>query len=146
MGAIAEAFVAYAQPLIDETDGSHEQVSKALAISQLCYNLAVLPEESREQMLSEMQGNLELDDEEFQDFRRVVITPMLARHRQMFPPMESFFNGALPDEPASSGSSGRRSFSRMLPEARPEKSPITRPYAPCPCNSGKKYKFCCKNK
>jgi hypothetical protein len=28
MGAIAEGFVAYAQPLIDQTDGSHEQMTR----------------------------------------------------------------------------------------------------------------------
>ncbi len=39
MGALAEAFVAYAQPLLDQTDGSEEQLNKAFAISQLCYNL-----------------------------------------------------------------------------------------------------------
>ena len=47
MGAIAEAFVAYAQPLIDQTDGSLEQMNKAFAISQLCYNLALLPDDER---------------------------------------------------------------------------------------------------
>ena len=40
MGAIAEGFVAYAQPLLDQTDGSEEQLNKAFAISQLCFNLA----------------------------------------------------------------------------------------------------------
>ena len=29
MGAIAEAFSAFAQPLLDQTDGSPEQVEKA---------------------------------------------------------------------------------------------------------------------
>jgi hypothetical protein len=33
MGAIAEAFVAFAKPLIDQTDGSHEQLNKAFAIT-----------------------------------------------------------------------------------------------------------------
>ena len=32
MGAIAEGFVAYAQPLLDQTDGSEEQMNKAFAI------------------------------------------------------------------------------------------------------------------
>ena len=45
MGALAEAFVAYAQPLLDQTDGSEEQLNKAFAISQLCYNLALLPDD-----------------------------------------------------------------------------------------------------
>jgi hypothetical protein len=30
MGALAEAFVAYAQPLLDQTDGSEEQLNKVL--------------------------------------------------------------------------------------------------------------------
>ena len=55
MGAIAEAFVAYAQPLLDQTDGSEEQLNKAFAISQLCYNLALLPDDERDTMLSEMR-------------------------------------------------------------------------------------------
>ena len=41
MGAIAEAFAAFAQPLIDKTDGSLEQVQNAFTLSQLCYNLAL---------------------------------------------------------------------------------------------------------
>ena len=48
MGAIAEGIVAYAQPLLDQTDGSEEQLNKAFTISQLCYNLALLPEDSRD--------------------------------------------------------------------------------------------------
>ena len=49
MGAIAEAIVAYARPLIDQTDGSVEQMENAFAISQLCFNLALLPDDAREQ-------------------------------------------------------------------------------------------------
>jgi len=32
MGAMAEAIVAYAQPLVDETDGSIEQMNKAMSV------------------------------------------------------------------------------------------------------------------
>ena len=45
MGAIADAFAAYAQPLLDQTDGSEEQLNKAFTISQLCYNLALMQED-----------------------------------------------------------------------------------------------------
>jgi hypothetical protein len=38
IGAIVEAIVAYAQPLIEQTDGSPEQMQKAFSIAQLCYN------------------------------------------------------------------------------------------------------------
>lgn len=34
MGAMGEAIVAYAQSLIDETDGSIEDLEKAMAVSQ----------------------------------------------------------------------------------------------------------------
>ena len=87
MGAMAEAFVAYAQPLLDQTDGSDEQLNKAFAISQLCYNLALLPEDQRDTMLDEMRQDLRMDDGEFADFRRSVIDPMIRRHEEMFPGM-----------------------------------------------------------
>jgi hypothetical protein len=48
MGAIAEAFAAYAEPLLEQTDGSPEPTDNALAISQLCYNSALLPDGRRE--------------------------------------------------------------------------------------------------
>jgi hypothetical protein len=70
MGAIADAFVAYAQPLLDQTDGSEEQLNKAFALSQLCFNLSVLSEGDREQSLREMQANLQMDDEELDDEAR----------------------------------------------------------------------------
>ena len=87
MGAIAEAFAAFAQPLIDQTDGSPEQVEKAFALSQVCYNLALFPEESRQTTLSELQQSLKMDDEEFGEFRRELIDPMVLRHQAMFPNM-----------------------------------------------------------
>ena len=51
MGAMAESFVAYAQPLLDQTDGSEEQLNKAFAITQLCFNLALLPDDQRDTVL-----------------------------------------------------------------------------------------------
>ena len=85
MGAIAEGFVAYAQPLLDQTDGSEEELNKAFAMSQLCYNLALLPEDSRDTTLSELRAGLKMDDEEFDAFRRSVLAPMIQRHQEMFP-------------------------------------------------------------
>jgi SEC-C motif len=139
MGAIADAFVAFAQPLIDQTDGSHEELEKALAMTQLCYNLALLPEDSRESALSEMQRSLKLDDEEFDAFRRTMIAPMIRRHQAMFPLLHrrsftdrSHSAASLREEPSM---------------AEPAKTaPLTDRYAPCPCNSGEKYKFCCGKK
>ena len=144
MGAMAEAFVAYAQPLIDQTDGSEEQVNKAFAISQLCFNLALMPEDSRDRTLSEMKLSLEMNDEEFDDFKRSIVVRMIRRHQEMFPLMHT--RGST-----NSWQSGHSPSGPSLP-ARPRMAepaaayPATDRYAPCPCNSGKKYKFCCGKK
>ena len=87
MGAIADAFVDYAQPLLDKTDGSLEQVNKAFALSQMCWNLALLPEEARGESLAKMRPTLTMDDDEFDTFRRTVVIPMIRRHEEMFPSM-----------------------------------------------------------
>jgi len=136
MGAIAEAIVDYAQPLLDQTDGSAEQIEKAFTLAQLCWNLALLPEEGRDEAVAEMQPSLKMDDDEFDEFRRSVIVPMIRRHQDMFPPMHQ--RGSM-----------ERSTGAPLPQtppttlARKKKYPGTGRYEPCPCNSGKKYKFCC---
>jgi hypothetical protein len=143
MGVIAEGFVAYAQPLIDQTDGSMEQVNKALAISQACWNLALLPEAERDQMLIEMRPSLDMDEDQFDEFRRAIIDPMIRRHHEMFPLMRRLGStaaspsGPSPQAPAPRAPSGA---------AAGEGYPGTEPYAPCPCQSGRKYKFCCRRK
>ena len=139
MGAIAEGFAAFAQPLLDQTDGSQEQLQRAFSISQLCFNLALLSEDGRESALNELRQNLEMDVEEFDEFRHAVVVPMIQRHEDMFPLMHRRVsadvlqsNFSLPERP------------RMA--ERTEKHAITDRYAPCPCNSGRKFKFCCGKK
>lgn len=139
MGAMAEALVAYAQPLIDETDGSIEQMQHAFAMSSLCYNLALIPEESRERVIDGMKISLKMSDREFEDFRRSVITPMIQRHQTMF---------AKAYSPGSSDVANSGPWRRTRPtlETTTEENPKTDRYAPCPCDSGLKYKFCCGKK
>lgn len=86
MEAFAEAIVAYAQPLIDQTDGSVEQVEKAFALSQFCHNTALMPINMQEEMIRELQLSVGLDDEEFSVLRSSIIEPMIRRHQEMFPP------------------------------------------------------------
>src|SRR5437899_1801955 len=129
MGAIAEAIVAYAQPLLDQTDGSEEQLNKAMTISQLCWNVALLPEDGRDQMLSEMRPSLQMDEDQFNEFRRSIIDPMIRRHQEMFPLMHRRGSTA-----ASPSGPSPRAHSRAAGEAYPG----VQPYAPCPCNSGRK--------
>jgi uncharacterized protein YecA (UPF0149 family) len=136
MGAIADAIMAYAQPLIDETDGSIEELNKALAMSQLCWNLAIVPKESRQSVLDDMQSSLQMSDAEFEDFERSVVSPMIRRHEEMFPKL----HGRQSLEPPHWESS-LPSVAKMKPAKATPSQPGR--YDPCPCNSGKKYKFCC---
>lgn len=144
MGAIGEAFVAYAQPLLDQTDGSEEQLNKAFSLSQFCYNLSLLPEDSRDRAVSEMRLSLEMNDEEFEDFRRSIVIPMIRRHQEMFPQMHT--RGPTDSSQSSPLPSGPSFRTRPRMAAREEAYPGTDRYAPCPCRSGRKYKFCCGKK
>jgi hypothetical protein len=139
MGAMADALVAYARPLLDQTDGSEEQMNKAFAISSVCYNLAMLPADEREKMLAKMQGTFEMDDEEFVEFRRTVVIPMIERHEEMFPGLHGrAFPAAEQVAP---------SLPAQTRKATPgDRFPGTDRYALCPCGSGEKYKFCCGSK
>ncbi len=137
MGAIADATVAFAQPLLNQTDGSIEQMNRAFAISQLCWNLALLPEEERDTSLSKMRPSLGMDDDEFDAFRQSVVIPMIQRHHEMFPKLHQHSARVpSPNEPSL--------MAHPRKVETTEKYPGTEPYSPCPCNSGKKYKFCCK--
>jgi uncharacterized protein YecA (UPF0149 family) len=128
--------VSYTQPLIDHTDGSYEQMNKAFAIGQLCYNLALLPKDKQDESLSELRASLEMDDDEFDEFRRGVLVPMIQRHEEMFPRL----HGHSPNAPSQYVSSLQPTPKTAAPA---EKYAVTDRYAPCPCNSGRKYKFCC---
>lgn len=145
MGAIAEAMVNFARPLIDATDGSEEQLNRAMMLSQLCWNLSLMPEDRREESLANMQPSLHMDDTEFEDFRQTVVLPMIRRHEEMFPrlhgrQMESLglFESDFDQDP--------KPVPRILPPKTPVrgKYPGTGRYDPCPCGSGEKYKFCCE--
>jgi uncharacterized protein YecA (UPF0149 family) len=110
--------------------------AEGFAISQICYNLALLPDVEREKTLSEVRSKLEMSREEFDDFQRSLLVPMIQRHREMFPLLHRRAAAGLsPSGPPLQSAQGTG--------ARTEKYPGTGRYAPCPCDSGKKYKFCC---
>jgi uncharacterized protein YecA (UPF0149 family) len=136
MGAIAEAITTYAQPLLDQTDGSVDQLNNAFAIGQLCWNLALLSKDERDEAIDRMRPTLKMEDTEFAAFRLSVIGPMIRRHQEMFPQMH---------RPGSRRHSGGTpaSQTRLTTPARTVKYPGTGRNAPCPCNSGRKYKLCC---
>ncbi len=166
MGAMAEAMMAYAQPLIDGTDGSLEQMNKALAISQACWNLAIFPAEQRRSAMDGLRKCFPLSDSEFEEFERTVLWPMIRRHEEMFPglhqrrpiasphwqtspPRASTTNLLREDSPRenSTRENSLREYSTREYSTREystrEKTSQPGRYDPCPCNSGKKFKFCC---
>ena len=130
--------VAYAQPLIDETDGSPEDIQRAMSLAMMCYNLGQLPHDRREEVVNDFQGTLEMNDVEFAEFKRDLIEPMIQRHEQMFSSVEMSDVDFAPQSRRQSGPAYRK--------AAGEPYPGTDPYGPCPCESGKKYKFCCRKK
>jgi hypothetical protein len=136
MGAIADAVAAYIQPLLDSTDGSLDQVNRAASLGQLCWNLALLPEGAPDESLATMRTGLNMDDDEFEAFRRSVVMPMILRHEEMFPHMHQ--RSSM--EPSSGASSVQPG---LTTPSRTERHPGTGRNAPCPCNSGRKYKRCC---
>jgi uncharacterized protein YecA (UPF0149 family) len=129
MGAIAEAIVAYAQPLIDQADGSLDGMNRAMTLAQACWNLALMPEAERDTAIAAMQPTLDLTDEEFAEYRDRLFLPMIRRHYEMFPGLHAR------SRPTSN------TFDVAPSPAK--KYPGTDRYSPCPCGSGRKYKFCC---
>lgn len=138
MGALAESVMTYAQPLLDEFGDSQEGMQKALTIAQVCWNLAVLPEDEREELLAELRTSFPMNDSEFEDFRKTVIQPMIRRHHEMFPHIRR-----QESTDHSSESAPRVRPVQPIVSSRTGKYPGTSRNAPCPCNSGKKYKRCC---
>ena len=129
MGAIADAIVAYTQPLFDQVDGSIDKMNRAMAVAQMCWNLALLPEDKRDAAIDDLKPTLKMTDGEFADFRQQVVLPMIQRHREMFPGMHV--------------RSKQTSNMVGVVSSPTKKYPGTGRNAPCPCGSGRKYKFCC---
>jgi hypothetical protein len=85
----------YAQPLLDDTDGSATSVQAALNFAMLFWNLAVSPDDAtRERHLAEMTQRIdEAERAEFDQTARM----MLERHRRMFPEMHESRASGEPD-------------------------------------------------
>jgi uncharacterized protein YecA (UPF0149 family) len=82
-----------------------------------------------------------MDDDEFDEFRRSVILPMIRRHHEMFPQMHR--RASTRYSPVDVSPTSHSTWDRPTPRERSKAYPGTDRYAPCPCNSGRKYKFCC---
>ena len=134
-----------------------------MSIAQMCWNLALLPEDQREAAIAEIKPALKMTDEEFADFRQNLILPMIHRHHEMFPGLHDHFkrtsnnNSTLPlgeglgvmadrerEYRSYSLTTDKQSSNTIGPaSSEKKKNSTTDRYAPCPCGSGRKYKFCC---
>ncbi|QDV84725.1 SEC-C metal-binding domain-containing protein [Planctomycetes bacterium TBK1r] len=145
MGAIADAMSAYAQPLLDQTDGSLEQMQMALNVAMACWNIGKLPEDKRQAAIDSLTESMGLDEAEREEFQEEILMPMIRRHDEMF---GQVFQRKAPrrSEWESTIEVGSESDLEFGLEALPPKDQTPKPgrYDPCPCNSGKKYKFCCE--
>lgn len=145
MGALAEAMVAYAQPLLDQSDGTEEGMQWAFTLASLCFTMAQVSTEVRQEMLAEMRQGSDFSDEEFRVFLNDIVYPMIERQREMFPQR----NANVRKRPAVRVMKDDAHLSPTLDEeddVHESNVPEPRPYAPCTCGSGLKYKFCCRKK
>ncbi len=144
MGALADSIMVYAQPLLEGSDGSQEEIQKALDLTLLCYNLALVPDDQREEVLAKFRAEGGMSNQQFAEFRSGVIDPMIRRHEQMFPHLHNrAFPGAMTARPSMSAPASAQGSVQPRPG---DPYPGTDRYAPCPCGSGEKYKFCCRKK
>lgn len=144
MGAIADALLEYMRPLTDAMSDSPEGLEKALALGQVCFNLGQMDEDSRAECLERIRDSMSLSEEEFAEFYVTLILPMLIRHEEMFPRKGSM-RTRLPDLMSAYQPDDHLStdVEKTIYTATVSRDRSIDRYAPCACNSGKKYKFCC---
>lgn len=115
----------YVQPLLEDGDGSLDQVQRAYSLAQIFWNLALLPEDAREKSITTMQSTMGMDQAEFEDFRAIVVDPMIKRHWELFPNLSKDIAEKKTVNPTAKKYQG------------------TGRNQSCPCGSEKKYKRCC---
>ena len=141
MGAMGDRFGAYVQPLIDDTDGSMEQVERAMDLGMMCWNLGSLPEGERNDFIESMKVTMNMDDAGFEQIKQGIILPMIQRRLEMFPD-RVHYPSAQESRRADRQASSPWTLESPSKPASPAPTKTGR-YDPCPCNSGRKYKFCC---
>ena len=84
----AQQMAEFAQPLLDQTDGSIEAMNKAMTIGIVCWNMAIVSAEERDRMLVEFVDKTFPDEEARAAFREIARF-MIARHRRLFPELHA---------------------------------------------------------
>jgi hypothetical protein len=84
-GGLAQQMIEFVQPLLDNSDGSKEQVEKAISFGMLCWNIAILPRAERAAEIEAAEHDIAKTDEDREAFRDLAEL-MLARHEKLFSP------------------------------------------------------------
>jgi len=84
----AQQMAEFAQPLLDQTDGSIEAMNKAMSVGMVCWNMAIVSAEERDLMLTEFVDKTFPDEETRAAFREIAQF-MIARHRRLFPELHA---------------------------------------------------------
>ena len=92
----AQQMMDFAQPLIENSDGTADGFSKAMTMAMVFWNLAITREEAREEMMTAILSK-DADPEVRSEFH-VMAKLMIARHEAMFPELEAR-NEPPPDGP-----------------------------------------------
>ena len=79
----AQQMMDFAEPLLDESDGSTEALNKALSLATVFWNLALAREEDREEAIA--KAMLKDADPEVSAAFQQMAQLMIARHETMFP-------------------------------------------------------------
>ena len=81
----ASQMMAFAQPLLDETDGSQEQMNRMFQLAAIFWNLALFRDgEERDQQIDDLLDSFKLEGQARSDFAQKA-RAMVERHRTMFP-------------------------------------------------------------
>jgi hypothetical protein len=79
----AQQMMDFAQPLIENSDGTADGLNKAMSIAMVFWNLAITRDEDREEMMAAMMSK-DADPEVRSEFH-LMAQLMIARHEAMFP-------------------------------------------------------------
>ncbi|HYQ29877.1 MAG TPA: SEC-C domain-containing protein [Polyangiaceae bacterium] len=82
-GGWAQQMIEFVQPLLDKSDGSKEQVEKAVSFGMLCWNIAIMPRAERAVAIDAAEREIAKTDEDREAFRDLVEL-MLARYEELF--------------------------------------------------------------
>jgi hypothetical protein len=83
----AAKMVEFVKPLMDESDGSAESMQKCLELGMICWNAALLIDETGDEhgVLEDLLSGMKAESEDSRQKHRKLFQMMIRRHFEMFP-------------------------------------------------------------